>query len=252
MLSTLGIVHLPVAAAHKAEKLARRLGGKPLLERVVRQVTDCQRIGRVLVLLSGSAEERKLHELVPPDVPVVRSAAPDALSRVIDCLREYPADGVVLVAADRPFVDPVLIDRLVKTTDDHPHCDYISYCLRDGRPAIHSAIGLFAEWCRSEALFRAHREATGPAVRDTITQYIYAHPEIFRVRLIAVPPELDRDDVRLQLDCEEDWEHAQAIFEALGPEGLDWQRIAGLLHNQPALRQRMAVLNQQTSARHPL
>ncbi len=49
--------------------------------------------------------------------------------------------------------------------------------------------------------------------------------------------------MRLTVDMEEDWEHALAIFEALGPDELDWQRIASLLNHQPALRRRMAALN---------
>ena len=63
------------------------------------------------------------------------------------------------------------------------------------------------------------------------------------MRLLPAPSGLDRDDLRLTIESEEDWEHAQVIFEALGPEELDWQRIAGLLRGQPRLRQRMAVLN---------
>ncbi|HZZ28429.1 MAG TPA: hypothetical protein VFE46_10545 [Pirellulales bacterium] len=68
------------------------------------------------------------------------------------------------------------------------------------------------------------------------------------MRLIPAPQGLDRDDVRLTIGSEEDWEHAQAIFEALGPEQLDYQRIAGLLDHQPALRQRMAALNRTVGA----
>jgi spore coat polysaccharide biosynthesis protein SpsF (cytidylyltransferase family) len=49
--------------------------------------------------------------------------------------------------------------------------------------------------------------------------------------------------VRLTIDLDEDWDHALAIYEALGPERLDWQRIARLLDHQPALRSRMAALN---------
>jgi spore coat polysaccharide biosynthesis protein SpsF (cytidylyltransferase family) len=49
--------------------------------------------------------------------------------------------------------------------------------------------------------------------------------------------------VRLTIGGEEDWEHAQAIYDALGPDEMSWQRIAGLLDQQPELRQRMAVLN---------
>lgn len=73
--------------------------------------------------------------------------------------------------------------------------------------------------------------------------FMYSRPEEFRLRLIPVPVELDHDDVRLTIEHEEDWEHAETIFEALGPDELDWQRIARLLRQQPALRERMAVLN---------
>jgi spore coat polysaccharide biosynthesis protein SpsF (cytidylyltransferase family) len=66
---------------------------------------------------------------------------------------------------------------------------------------------------------------------------------MFNVRLIPLPPELDRDDLRLKIDFEEDWEHAQVIFEALGHDEWDWQHVADLLDSQPALRKRMAVLN---------
>ena len=41
----------------------------------------------------------------------------------------------------------------------------------------------------------------------------------------------------------EDWDHALAIYDALGPEAFEWQRIAGFLNHQPAMRKRMAALN---------
>ncbi len=73
--------------------------------------------------------------------------------------------------------------------------------------------------------------------------YLYGHPEKFKVRLIPLPAELDREDLRLTIDGEEDWEHAQVIYDALGHDDWDWQRITELLDGQPALRKRMAVLN---------
>ena len=79
--------------------------------------------------------------------------------------------------------------------------------------------------------------------REHVTRYLYSHPEKFNLRLIPAPTEIDREDVRLTVDLDEDWDHALAIYEALGPERLDWQRIARLLDHQPALRSRMAALN---------
>ena len=42
------------------------------------------------------------------------------------------------------------------------------------------------------------------------------------------PTELDRDDVHLTVNREEDWERAQAMIDVFGAESLDWRRIAAL------------------------
>jgi spore coat polysaccharide biosynthesis protein SpsF len=247
MLNTLGIVQVRRESQDSDLKVGRKLGGKSLLELVVRRVTDCQRLDGVVVVLGDSEQDERVRQLVPPDVPIFVGSQRDALARLVAAVDEFGAKSAVRVCADNPFIDPVLIDRLVSTADAHPACDYISYCCADGRPAILTQLGVFAEWCSALSLRRANREARRAADRENVTGYLYAHPELFNVRLIPLPPELDRDDLRLKIDFEEDWEHAQVIYEALGPDEWDWQRIADLLDNQPALRKRMAVLNRETA-----
>ncbi len=246
MLNTLGIVQVRSEPGTATLKVGRKLGGKSLLELVVRRVTDCQRLDGVIVVGDGEHNEQIRH-LVPPDVPVFLGSQGDALSRFAGALDKFKARSAVRVSADNPFVDPVLIDRLVSTADAHPACDYISYCCADGRPAILTQLGVLAEWCSATSVRRADREARRPSDRQHVTGYLFAHPEQFNIRLIPLPPELDREDLRLKIDFEEDWEHAQVIYEALGPEEWDWQRIADLLDHQPALRRRMAVLNRATA-----
>jgi len=244
MLRNLGIIELRCPAEGFGVWAARRLGGKPLLEWIVRRVTDCQRLDGVIVLSSDAPEYRCAGRLVPPDVPVLYSPGADPLARFDHAVAEYSTEAVVRVRADSPFVDPELIDRLVTTAEAHPECDYVSYRSRDGHPAILSPVGVYAEWFRASAIRRAHRRATRAADREAVTSYLYSHPEKFPLRLIPAPVQMDRDDVRLTVDLDEDWDHALAIFEALGPEELDWRCIANLLDQHPALRRRMAILNE--------
>ncbi len=243
MLKTLGIVQGCFSSPRFRRTINRKLGGKSVLEWVVRRVTDCARLDGVIVVACNAVEHRFVGSLVPPDVPVFVGNQPDALERFCRVLEEYPAEAAVRIRGDNPFIDPVLIDRLVTTAQSHPNCDYVSYCSQDGRPAILSPVGIYAEWFRSSALRKAARASRNTADREHVTRYIYSHPEKFNLRLIPAPSEIDRDDIRLTVDIEEDWEHTLAIYDALGPEALDWQRIAGLLDHQPALRRRMAVLN---------
>ncbi len=243
MGSTIGIVEVRTDPARVWGRLCRKLGRHSLLQHVVRRVTDCQRLDRTVAVTFQGPEAAHVRDLVPPDVPLYLGNAADWLALVVEAALHYQADAVVRVHAQNPFVEPVFIDRLVTDAVEHPECDYISYCLRDGRPAVLSPLGLFAEWCRVSALATADRQAQLPVDRDQPTHYLYSHPEIFQIRLLAVPPELDRDDLRLTIHHEEDWEHIQTIYDALGPDSLDWRQIARLLGQQPRLRERMAMLN---------
>lgn len=243
MLKTLGIVDACYGSSPARARASRRIGGKSVLEWVVRRATDSQQLDGVLVVTSGAAENGVVARLVPSDVPVFVGPKSDPLSCLRAALDEYRCESVVRIGSHFPFVDPMLLDRLVIDAEGHPDCDYLSYCCRNGQPAILAPVGLYAEWFRSKALQRVAKMTTAEPDRQSVTGYFYAHPEQFNLRLIPVPDAIDREDVRLTVDIEEDWENTLTIFEALGPEELDWQRIAELLDHQPALRKRMAALN---------
>jgi spore coat polysaccharide biosynthesis protein SpsF len=243
MLKNLGIIQACFHSQRFRCNVTRKLGGRSLFEWVIRRVTDAMRLDGVIVLACEAEDCCAVSRLVPSDVPVFFGEGDDALARFAKALERYPAEGVVRVRGDNLFVDPALIDRLVNTAEAHPSCDYVSYCSHDGQPAILSPVGVYAEWFRASALRKANRLARNELDRKHVTRYFYAHPERFSLRLIPAPAEIDREDVRLTIDIEEDWDHALAIYEALGPEWLDWQRIARLLNDQPALRSRMATLN---------
>src|SRR5688572_3128342 len=100
MFTTLGIVQARFASDAAKGHMARRLGGKSLLEWVVRRVTDCQLLDQVVVAVGSGPEEQFVSELVPPDVPVFVGKASDALGSFVAALAAYPAEGVVRIGAD--------------------------------------------------------------------------------------------------------------------------------------------------------
>ncbi len=242
MLRTLGIVEACYDSPQARWQASRKLGGKAVLEWVVRRATDCQQLDGVIVVTNNAAENQFITRLVPLDVPVYTGKHEDPLSCVAAALEDYPCESVARLSSLWPFLDSTLVDQLVATAVADPECDYASYSLRDGRPAILSPVGVYVEWVRAQTLREAAARAKGRIDRHDVTRYVYLHPQKFRVRLIPAPERIDREDVRLTVDIEEDWEHTLTIFEALGPD-LDWRRIADLLDHQPALRKRMADLN---------
>jgi spore coat polysaccharide biosynthesis protein SpsF len=246
MSATLGIVEAPYCKAVPAYA-GRRFGNKSLLEWIVRRVTDSLLLDQV-VIVTDREQSELIERLAPPDVDVFVGSQSDSLGRVAAAVRHFDADQVVRVPICCPFVDPELIDRLVCTAGATPNCDYIGYFSLDGRPAVLSRVGLFGEWCSARAIGRANSLAKTASDRSNALQYVFSHPELFQLRFIPIPEKLDRCDVRLTIEGDEDWDIAHLIFEALGPERLDWQRIVGLLDEHPALRARMASLNEAATA----
>jgi len=246
MLKTLGMVEACFRSPAARARALRKLGGKSVLEWVVRRATDCLRLSGVIVVTSDDPLNQPIARIVPPDVPVFVARRPDSLGCLAAALDEYPAEAAMRIGTGYPFLDPLLIDRLVLTAETRDECDYVGYCSRDGRPSILAPVGVYAEWFRADALREAARCAGARSDREEPTRYLYSHPEKFRVCLIPAPEQIDREDVRFRFDVEEDFDHAVAIFEALGHD-LDYHRIASLLHHQPALRSRMAAINRATA-----
>ncbi len=248
MVKTLAVVevHPAVEELPPGSPLAgiarRQFGGKTLLEWVVRRVSEAERISGIVVLAGEDPPAKSLCATCPPDARVFYASADDALGRLAQAARKYPSDGLVRLNVSHPFVDPDLIDRLIAAAGGC-ECDYAGFCFRDGRPVIESKLGVFAEWCRPEAVLRADRLATHWSDRAEATRYLHSRPDLFSLHMIAVPPQLDRDDVRLAIHDEQDWEEVQDILDALGPESLDWQYITALLDRQPTIRARMAQRN---------
>jgi spore coat polysaccharide biosynthesis protein SpsF len=250
MFTTLGVVEVLPSLDGLSSKsplagiARRRFAGKSLLEWVVRRVTDADHLEQIVVTAGPDLLSRSLAELAPPDARVLLCDAKDPLGRLAAVARQFPSRGIVRLAVSDPFVDPILIDRLITSVAGEEECDYACFCLSDGRPAHQSRMGIFADWCRSDALIQADRLARTPADRADPTEFLCSHPKIFTVKRVPVPPRLDRGDLRLAIRDDEDWENVETILDALGPESLDWQYITSLLDRHPQMCQRMAEQNE--------
>ena len=242
MVQTIGVVDVPFIRTTEAGTLrqtlpGRRFAGASLLEWVTQRVSEVEGIDCVVVLLGP--EHARLESLAPPGVRTLISERPDGLGRLTELCEECQPDGLVRVCVDCPFADPQLIDQLIATAA-RGGCDYATYCSRDGVSAIQAELGMVAEWTSADAIAEANQAVGDLTARMGGTRAIWSRPDLFQLRFLNLPQPLDRRDLRLTVTCEDDWEQVHEIYDALGRDELDWQRIADLLEDQPEMRQRMA------------
>ena len=244
MSKTLGIVKGTLLTEKQRRHLSRRLAGKSVLEWVVRQLTDCQLLDQVIVLTDKTENHEVVRRLTPTDIPVFASEKETTVSCLVDVLEHHPADSCVFIGADWPFLDPMLVDQLIRTAvEATAPCDYAAYQFMNEYFSAGRPFGLFPEWYRAISLLIAVEQAEDEVHRQLPGCFFLDHQASFEVELLPAPTGLDRIDIRFICDQEDDWENILAIHDALGTEDFNWRKLSNLLHYQPQIRQRMARLN---------
>jgi spore coat polysaccharide biosynthesis protein SpsF len=152
-------------------------------------------------------------------VGVFRGDEQDVLGRFTGALAlAGDSHTVVRLTADNPAIDPAFIDAAVA----HHLATGADYTYTSGLP-----LGTNMEVISTQALLRAHHEATAPDEREHVTPYLRRHPELFRLETLAlaVPPAVAA--LRLTVDYPSDYALLSLLFSYLGP-GFSLTDPAGL------------------------
>src|SRR5450759_932200 len=178
-------------------KVLADLGGRPVLEWVVRAAQAAGQVTEVIVATSTLAVDDIVADLAASlGVAVVRGSEDDVLTRFVAALEAHPADAIVRLTADCPLLDPSLIDAVAGAWAASPTHDYVSTLVSRCLPR-----GLDVELVTAEALRAVDRIAVGHD-RVHVTSLLYAEPTPYRLLGVCVTP--PANDLRVTLDTPED------------------------------------------------
>lgn len=229
MLKTLGIVKGALLTEKQRRHLARRLEGKSVLEWVVRQMTDCEQLSGVVVVADEGDDGDLVRDLTPIDVPVFSSAEETTVALLEKTLERFPMESCLFIGSDWPFLDPTLIDQLVRTAELEDGCDYAAYQFTNEIFSVGRPYGLFPEWYRSDSIRKVAKKISDPIHRQLPGTFFLDNQKDYKVELLPVPVGLDRDDIRFSFDDEQDWDNILDLHDALDLEVLDCRKIGRLL-----------------------
>ncbi|MHB8185102.1 MAG: cytidylyltransferase domain-containing protein [Dermatophilaceae bacterium] len=209
-------------------KVLADLGGRPVLEWVVRAAQAARLIDEVIVATSMLAVDDVVADLAGSlGVAVVRGSEDDVLSRFVAALDAHPCDALVRLTADCPLLDPTLIDAVAGAWAATPTHDYVSTVLVRCMPR-----GLDVELVTASALRRVDRTAVGHD-RVHVTSAVYADPTAFNLLGLCVTP--PANDLRVTLDTLEDLVLLRALVAELADAPPAWRDVVALLRARPDL-----------------
>jgi spore coat polysaccharide biosynthesis protein SpsF len=228
-MNVVAIIQARMGSSRLPGKVLADLGGRTMLERVIRRTGRAELVDRVVAATSKSAgDERIVHACRRLEVDCFRGPEDDVLDRYCQTAAAYGADVVVRITADCPFIDPAVIDRVIRAFL-RVRPDYASNTLVRTWPR-----GLDTEVMSKAALERACCEADEPYERVHVTPYLYRHPEHFR--LLAVQGPHDLGDLRWTVDSPADLDFAREIYRRLdNDDTFSWRRVRRLLSESPFL-----------------
>ena len=209
-------------------KVLEDLGGRPVLEWVIRAARAATQIDAVIVATSTMAGDDVVADLAESlGVPVVRGSEDDVLSRFVAALDAHPADAVIRLTADCPLLDPTLIDAVAGAWAAAPTYDYVSTVLVRCLPR-----GLDVELVTAQALRAVNAIAVGHD-RVHVTSRLYAQPTAYRLLGLCVTP--FANDLRVTLDTREDLILLRALVAVLPDAPPAWSDVVAVLRARPDL-----------------
>jgi spore coat polysaccharide biosynthesis protein SpsF len=223
-------------------------GGCSLLEFQLTRLKKAFPSIPLVVATSVSGEDNAIEDISDKlNILCFRGSENDVLERFLDCCRHHKfTDYVVRVCGDNPFLQTEWLKALMTTpTEDLPAPDYISYSI-NGKPAILTHFGFFAEMIRVDALEKIAQMTTMPLYREHVTNYIYQHHGNGDFHISWHPMDglgAYADAIRLTIDTQEDFDNVQTIYRHLKPAHVEtdvpWEDIISFLDKNPTIQSSM-------------
>ncbi|WP_433251715.1 cytidylyltransferase domain-containing protein [Streptosporangium sp. CA-135522] len=222
-----GVIQARMGSTRLPGKVLRTLGGRTVLERVVRAASRGGALDDLMVATTiEPADDDVVAECERLGVSWHRGPVDDVLTRFLGALDRLGCDAVMRITADCPLLDPEIVAMAAATWRAMPVLDYLS---TSPQPRTLPR-GLDVEIVSSEALRALDAVAAGHH-RTHVTSYIYTHAERFRIVGLTFPP--GDADLRLTLDTPQDWALISAVVDRFGDDPVPSRALIGWLRGRP-------------------
>ncbi len=228
------IIQARMGSSRLPGKILKLLEGRPSLAWIVERSRAIPAIDEIVVATTNQPGDDAVEALaLAQGWRVFRGSEPDVLDRYYRAAVEAKARHVVRVTADCPLLCVDEADRAVRhhlaVAADYTHNVTV---WGSGLP-----IGTGIEVMTFAALEASWHEGHEPHHREHVDEFIYEHPERFRIECVKAPSQLARPELRLTVDTAEDFALVAAIYQRLHRPGhlIALSEVIALLDAEPAL-----------------
>ena len=209
-LNALCLIQARTESKRLPSKALLKLGEYPILEWVIRRVQSSKKLSQVVLATTTRPADDALYELaISLGIEVFRGDENDVLARFTGATELFPADVVVRVCADNPFVSGHEIDVLISDFEANP-VDYHFNHRPDSRCDYPDGAG--AELFTLEVLRKLNLSVTDNSMREHLTLAVSTLGE-HRIRAVEARSSVAYPYLKFDLDVKTDYETLTQLVE---------------------------------------
>ena len=217
-------------------KSMKEIIGKPILELLVERVKNCKKIDQIVIATTDNSSDDVIEELaVKMSVGCFRGSEDDVLDRVLNAAKSFGADIILELWGDSPLMDSHILDNIIEYYLQNDF-DCVGTTLPNFPKSF--PLGLSSLIFSTKILEEVARLTQNPVDRENVSNYIYEHPEIYKIAQLSCPPELNHPNIRLTVDEQKDFDLIKIIFENLYPMNPNFSAADAIkfLNSNPEIR----------------
>ena len=210
-------------------KIMEKLNEKyKVLDHVVNQLNFSKSIENVIIATTTLEQDDVIVKYAKDnDLEYFRGEPLDVLDRYYQCAKEFSLETIIRVTSDCPFLDPIIIDKIV---DEFQRSDFDFICNNIIRTY---PIGVDAEVFSFKTLEKAWKDAKLPSEREHVTPYMKKNDRLFKIHNIKNHEKIPI--YRLTIDRKEDLVFLKEIIKNFSHEPILINDIYNLFKIKPEI-----------------
>ncbi|MGD8326011.1 MAG: glycosyltransferase family protein [Sphingomonadales bacterium] len=228
----IAVLQARIGSSRFPGKVLANILGQPLLVRQIERIARARLIDRLVVATTGRDEDDAIAHLAGQlRIDCYRGSVDDVLDRYYQCAKRYDADHIVRLTADCAFLDPQVIDDLVRM-----HLREANSYSSNTQPKSYPQ-GLEAEIMSRKTLAWVWENATQVSEREDVTSFIHNNPELLRIGNLQ--NQIDHSALRWTIVERNDLNFTREIYAELYPENpaFTTQDVLDYLNAHPEIGQ---------------
>lgn len=207
----IAILQARIGSSRFPGKVLANILGQPIMVRQIERIARARLIDRLVIATTGRSEDDAIAHLAGQlRIDCYRGSVDDVLDRYYQCAKRYDADHIIRLKADCAFVDPQVIDDLIRM-----HLREANSYSSNTQPKSFPQ-GLEVEAMTRKTLTWVWENATQAAEREDVTSYIEKNPDLLRIGNLQ--SQIDRSNLRWDIIERSDLSFTREIFAELYPE----------------------------------